>query len=92
MPKPNVFVTRLILEPGLAMVQAFCQAEVWQDELPPSRQVLLDNAGVDGLLCLLTDRIDGEVMDSVDRSSRSATMPGYDNIDIPAATQRRLPW
>jgi lactate dehydrogenase-like 2-hydroxyacid dehydrogenase len=94
MPKPKVFVTRLIPEPGLAMVQEFCQAEVWQDELPPSRQALLDGIrGVDGLLCLLTDRIDGELMDLAGPQLKviSNHAVGYDNIDIPAATQRGLP-
>ena len=35
--KPKVFVTRRIPDRGLDMVLDFCDAEVWEDELPPSR-------------------------------------------------------
>ncbi len=47
------------------MIQDFCEVDLWQDELPPSREELLKRVrGVDGLLSLLTDKIDGEVMDA----------------------------
>ena len=59
MSKPRVFVTRRILESGLNRIQEFCNTDLWPEELPPSRQILLERVrGVDGLLCLLTDRID----------------------------------
>jgi len=46
---------------------------------------------VDGLLSLLTDRIDGEVMDAAPRLRVVSNFAvGFDNIDIPAATQRRI--
>ena len=61
MSKPRVFLTRLILDSGLELVRDFCDAEVWPEELPPSRQEILKHVlGVEGLLCLLTDRIDEE--------------------------------
>ena len=64
MSKPKVFVTRAIPEKGFEMVKDFCDVDLWPDELPPSRDELLQHVrGVDGLLCLLTDKIDGEVMD-----------------------------
>ena len=94
MPLPRVFVTRIIPEAGLSLVLQACAAEVWQDELPPTREALLKHVrGVQGLLCLLTDRIDGEVMDAAGPGLKviSNHAVGYDNIDIPAATQRRLP-
>jgi len=54
--KPKVFVTRLFLEPGLNLIRDFCEADIWPEELPPSRQAILAHiGGVDGLLCLLTD-------------------------------------
>src|SRR5215213_2053845 len=65
MSKPNVFVTRLIPAKGLDTVQEFCNVDLWQGELPPTREELLKYVqGVDGLLCLLTDKIDSEVMDA----------------------------
>ena len=54
MPKPRVFVTRIILEQGMQMIREFCDAEFWQDDLPPSREMLLDRVqGMHGLLPLI---------------------------------------
>ena len=49
--------------------------------------------GVDGLLCLLTDRVDGEVMDGAGEQLKviSNHAVGFDNIDVPAATARGIP-
>jgi len=94
MSKPKVFVTRIIRDKGLDLVKGFCEADVWPDELPPSRDVLLQRAhGVDGLLCLLTDKIDSEVMDAVGPQLKviSNHAVGFDNIDVTAATARRIP-
>lgn len=94
MTKPRVFVTRIILERGLRLVQDFCDVDLWTDELPPTREVILEHVrGVDGLLCLLTDRIDGEVMDAAGPQLKviSNHAVGYDNIVIPDATARGIP-
>src|SRR5215211_1636904 len=94
MSKPNVFVTRLIPAKGLDVVQEFCNVDLWQGELPPGREELLKHAqGVDGLLCLLTDKIDGDVMDAAGPQLKviSNHAVGFDNIDIPAATARGIP-
>jgi glyoxylate reductase len=94
MSKPRVFVTRIIRDYGLDKVKAFCDAEIWQDELPPSREVLLQKVhGVDGILSLLTDRMDGELMDAAGPQLKviSNHAVGFDNVDIPAATARRIP-
>ncbi|HVM70415.1 MAG TPA: D-glycerate dehydrogenase [Anaerolineales bacterium] len=94
MSKPKVFVTRIILESGLRMVRDFCEADIWPDELPPSRQVIMEHIrGVDGLLCLLTDRIDAEIMDAAGPGLKviSSFSVGIDNVDVPAATARGIP-
>jgi len=94
MDKPKIFVTRVIRDKGLELVQGACQADVWSEELPPSRDVLLERVhGVDGLLCLLTDRIDGEVMDAAGPGLKviSNHAVGFDNIDVAAATERGIP-
>lgn len=94
MSKPRVFVTRVIPEEGLRMVEQATEAEVWLDELPPPYEVILEKVqGVDGLLCLLTDRIDARVMDAAGPSLKviSQMAVGYDNIDIAAATARGIP-
>ena len=94
MTKPRVFITRLILDQGLRLVQEFCEADVWPEELPPSPEILRKRVhGVAGLLCLLTDRIDRDVLEAAGETLRviSNHAVGVDNVDIAAATARGIP-
>ncbi len=94
MTKPQVFVSRLIPDRGLDMIRAACDADIWPDELPPARAVLIERVrGVDGILSLLTDKIDGDVLDAAGPGLKviSNYAVGFDNIDIPEATRRGLP-
>lgn len=93
MSQPKVFVTRLIPDEGLELVKAACDFDIWQGELPPPRQVLLEKvADRDGLLSLLTDRVDAELMDAAPGLKVISNYAvGYDNIDIAEATKRGLP-
>jgi glyoxylate reductase len=94
MAKPRVFVTRVILDQGMSLIAGFCDADVWLGELPPGREVILERArGVDGLLCLLTDMIDGGIMDAIGPQLKviSNHAVGYDNIDVSCATARGIP-
>ena len=93
MPKPKVFVTRKIPDKGLTLVRDFCDADVWQDELPPSRESLLRRLDqVHGVLSLLTDRIDAAAMDvSPNLRVISNMAVGVDNVDLVAASARKIP-
>ena len=93
MAKPKVFVTRLIPEKGLSLVRDFCDADIWTDEMPPSRADLLARVrDVEGLLSLLTEKIDAELMDAASRLKVISNMAvGVDNVDVNAATARRIP-
>ena len=42
MSKPRVFVTRIIPDQSLNLVQDFCEVDLWTDELPPPREILLE--------------------------------------------------
>ena len=89
--KPRCFVTRVIPEAGTELVMKHLDAEVWEGELPPPRDVFLQRVrGVQGILCLLSDRIDKEVMDAAGDSLRviSVMAVGYDNVDVGEATKR----
>jgi glyoxylate reductase len=92
MTKPRVFVTRIIPSEGLDRVRAACDAAVWDDELPPPRDVILRQAReADGLLSLLTDSVDAELMDACPQLRVVSNFAvGFDNIDIPAATARGI--
>jgi lactate dehydrogenase-like 2-hydroxyacid dehydrogenase len=88
---PKVFVSRMI--PGLDRLQGQCDLDIWPDEMPPSYAALSERVrGVDGLLCMLTDKIDGALMDAAGTQLKviSQMSVGYDNIDLKAARQRRI--
>lgn len=92
--RPRVFVARRIPDEGLTRVLAETDADLWTDALPPPRVELLRRVrGVDGLLSLLTDRVDDELLDAAGPQLRvvSNFAVGFDNIDIPACTRRGIP-
>ena len=68
-------------------------ADVWPDELPPPRAELLRRvAGCDGIVTLLTDPVDGELLDAAGSRLRvvSNYAVGFDNVDVPACTARGI--
>jgi glyoxylate reductase len=92
--RPRVFVSRRIPEDGLALILDGADATVWPDELPPPRDELLRAIqGVDGVLTLLTDRVDAEFFDRAGPQLRvvSNYAVGFDNIVVPEATKRGVP-
>ena len=92
--RPKVFVSRLIPDVGLQQIREHCDVDVWGGELPPPKDVLLDNLrGLDGLLCLLTDPVDAELMDAAGPQLKviSQMAVGYDNVDVTEATERGIP-
>jgi glyoxylate reductase len=86
----KIVVTRQIPEAGLALLRDRGTVTVWEDELPPTAEqldALLDD--VDGALTLLTDRIDGAVLDRHPNLKVVSNFAvGYDNVDADAATER----
>jgi glyoxylate reductase len=92
--KPRVLVTRVIPDEGLDPVREACEVDLWTDELPPPRDELLRRVvGVDGLLSLITDTVDDELLDAAgDRLKVVSNFAvGFDNIDVEACTRRRIP-
>ena len=91
---PSVFVTRIIPDEGLDPVREACEVDLWTDELPPPRDELLRRvAGKDGLLSLLTDTVDDELLDAAGPQLKvvSNFAVGFDNIDVGACTRRSIP-
>jgi glyoxylate reductase len=90
----KVFITRRITLPGLEMVMENCHADIWEGDFPPSREELLVRVkGMDGLLVMLSERIDAEVMDAAGPNLKvvSTNSVGVDNIDLAEATRRGIP-
>lgn len=91
MPRHRVYVARRLPDPAMERLREHVDTTVWPtDELPPSRDVLLkETAASDGLLSLLTDRVDGALLDAAPRVRVVSNYAvGYDNIDVDAATAR----
>jgi len=92
MPKPKAYITRRIAQPALDMIALEADMEMWPEELPPPYEVLIEKVrNVDGLLTLLTDKIDAALMEAAPKLEVISNLAvGYDNIDIPEATRRHI--
>ncbi len=93
MPKPAVFVARPL--PGdlhLSLADA-TELSFWKDEFPPPREALIRAvAQAEGLLTLITDRVDEELLSHAPRLRVLSNMGvGVDNIDVAACSARRIP-
>ena len=91
--RPRVFVARRIPDEGLAAISSGCDADIWPDDLPPPRDELLRRvASCDGILTLLTDRVDDELLDAAGAQLRvdSNYAVGFDNLDVPACARRGI--
>jgi lactate dehydrogenase-like 2-hydroxyacid dehydrogenase len=89
--RPRVFVARILPDEGLDPIRADCEADIWPDELPPPRDELLRRiAGCDGVLTLLTDRVDDAFLDAAGGQLRvvSNYAVGFDNVDVAACARR----
>ncbi|MHA2118253.1 MAG: 2-hydroxyacid dehydrogenase [Candidatus Thorarchaeota archaeon] len=90
--KERVFVTRMIPDEGLNQIRAEFDAIVWNKDEPPSKEEIIKGAqGCAGLVTLLSDPIDAELMDALPALKIIAQYAvGYDNIDIKSATDRKI--
>ena len=93
MSKPRVLVTWPYTFPQAdELLKRETEAVYHKEERPMSRRELMETlADKEGLLCMLFDRIDGEVLDAAPRLRVVSNLGvGLDNIDIEAATRRGI--
>ena len=92
MSKPKVFVTRVIPAAGLDRVKAECDATVWDQPVPPPPALLRERAAdCEGLLTLLTDKVDAALMDACPKLRVVSNYAvGFNNVDVAAATERGI--
>lgn len=93
MVKPKVYVTRQLFDEAIEILEEHADVEVYEgvdDAIP--RELLIEKvADVEGLLPLLTERIDAEVMDAAEGLKVISNYAvGYNNIDVAAATERGI--
>ncbi len=89
--KPPVLVTRRLADEVMAFLDARCALTVNPEDAPIPRELLLAEAkGVRGLLTMLTDRVDDEVLDAAgpDLAVVANYAVGFDNVDVAACTAR----
>jgi len=93
MKKPKVYITRELPKKALDMISAECEMEVNPHDRVLTREELERAVqGIDGLLCLLTDRIDAELLDfNPDLKVIANYAVGFNNIDVKACTERGIP-
>jgi D-3-phosphoglycerate dehydrogenase len=90
----RIYVTRRIPDAGLDLLrQSYPNFTMNPEDRVLTRDELLENVrGLDGLLSLLTDKLDGEAMDAAGSTLKVIAnhAVGFDNVDLGAATQRGI--
>ena len=90
MPKPKVYLTHPLFEEARAILDSHCDVECWSDsERPPREEVLRRVKDKEGLVCLLTEKINDELLRAAPKLRIVANVAvGFDNIDLDACTRR----
>jgi glyoxylate reductase len=89
----KVFVTRRLPGGALDRLAAEHDVEVWPERLPPPPERLRELAAdAEGMLTMLTDRVDDALLDAAPRLRAISNLAvGTDNIDLDAARARSIP-
>jgi glyoxylate reductase len=89
----RVFITRAFPFDALRRLAAEHDVDVWDDDVPPPRDVLLERAAkADALLTVITERVDAELLDAAPSIRAVANLAvGTDNIDLEEAARRGIP-
>jgi glyoxylate reductase len=86
------FVTRALPGPALDRLAEAHEVDIWPERLPPDyAELRRRTAEAEGLLSMLTDRVDAELMDGSPLLKAIANYAvGYDNVDVEAAASRGI--
>lgn len=88
---PSVFISRKIPDAGLNLLNKFAVTVSRKDAVLSKKELIANLKGKDALLCLLTDKVDAEVMDaSKNLKIISNYAVGFDNVDVAEATKRKI--
>src|SRR3984885_14926508 len=90
MPKAKVFATRPLFPAAQQILNASCDVEYWTQAERISKEELLRRVKEkDGLVCLLTEKVNDELLRAAPKLRIAANVAvGFDNIDLPACTKR----
>lgn len=93
MATPQVYITRPLPEPAMRLLDGVVDYRLWdrEDEPVPREVLLKEVVDVDGIICVITEKMDAEVIDRARRCRViSQVAVGYDNVDVAAATKRGI--
>lgn len=92
MSKPYVFMSRVVPEEAVHILKDAFEVEIWEEDRPVPREKLIEEAKkADGLYVMLTDKMDKELMEQAPHLKVISNMAvGYDNIDVPAASEKGI--
>lgn len=90
MPKPKVYATHQLFEEARQILDAACDVEYWaNEERPPREEVLRRVKDKEGLVCLLTEKVNDELLRAAPKLRIATNVAvGFDNIDLDACTRR----
>jgi glyoxylate reductase len=89
--KPKVLSTRPLFPEARKILDAHFDMEYWSPPQRPRADLLKGVADKDGLVCLLTEKVNQELLDAAPKLRVAATVSvGYDNIDVDACTRRKV--
>ncbi|KYH36886.1 MAG: glyoxylate reductase [Candidatus Bathyarchaeota archaeon B23] len=89
----KVFVTRRLFDEAINLIEEYADVEVFESEEEPAPyELILEKVReIDGLLCLLTDKIDTRIIEGGERLKVVSNYAvGYDNIDVETATKKGI--
>lgn len=91
--KPKIFVTRQLPDAAMQEIGRYFDMTVNPDNRVLAKEEIIEGVkDCDALLCLLTDRIDADVMDASPKLKVISNYAvGFNNIDLNAANERKLP-
>ncbi len=91
--RPQVLLTHRLPQPGIELLEKHVDLSINPLDVPMSRQdMIMGIKDKDGLICLLNDKVDAEVIDAAKHLKIIANYAvGYNNIDVQAATKRKIP-
>jgi glyoxylate reductase len=90
MAKPKVFATHQLFDEARQILETACDVEYWtKEERPPREEVLRRVKDKEGLVCLLTEKVNDEFLRVAPKLRIAANVAvGYDNIDVDTCTKR----
>ena len=87
---PRVFVTRRLIDGGLAELEQECEVRVWPHALPPTPdEFRRESRDCDAILTMLTDKVDAAFLEATPTLKVVANYAvGFNNIDLDACKSR----